>query len=95
MPRVCLYLFAKMTVFLTQKTIGGNVALSITRGQSKWAYMIKPDDPCAIWFRLNQHRKNWKVYERFDSAQTATDALLRLTSADDARASGLGAEVQP
>lgn len=61
------------------------MALSIMRAKSKYAYQIKPDDPCQIWVRVNRHNARWKKYgEPFSSAESATDALLKLER--DARA---------
>ncbi len=55
------------------------MALSITRGQSKYAYMIKPDDPCQIWVRVNRQNVRWRKYgPPFSSAESAREALFLL-----------------
>lgn len=69
------------------------MALQIQRSKSQFVYKISESEPCTILVRRNKANLKWRKYETFSSAQTATDALLRLSGADDARASGLGAEV--
>lgn len=55
------------------------MALEIMRRKSKYAYQIKPDDPCQIWVRVNRHNARWRKYgPPFSSAECATAALLRL-----------------
>mgnify|MGYP001567461819 CR=1 FL=1 len=55
------------------------MTISIQRLKSKYAYMIKPDDPCQIWVRRNAHNVRWQKYgPPFGSAESARDALLRL-----------------
>lgn len=57
------------------------MTIGIMRAKSEYAYQIKPDQPNVIWVRKNVHNKRWKVYDTFDSPETARDALLRLTDA--------------